>query len=141
MGRFDVALLDTDHLFNTLVRDITPPHAEVVGDLDVGSFADLPVVMHYSTATQDGNANGLWTVTLTLNLFDEPANAWDLVKAVYAGVWSWEDPLKGIVPGVGAIESLDQEISAFGRIGGEAQMENKTAIQYTGSWQFTARNH
>lgn len=141
MGRFDVALLDTDHLFNTLVRDITPPHAAVVGDLDVGSFGDLPVVMHYSTATQDGNANGLWTVTLTLNVFDQPATAWALVRTVYAGVWSWEDPLKGIVPGVGAIESLDQEISAFGRIGGEAQMENKTAIQYTGSWQFTARNH
>ena len=141
MGLFDVTLLNNDRLFQTLVREITPAPAEVAGDLSVNSFELLPFVMHSSVATQDGNANGLWTVTLTLNVFDEPATAWDLVQTVYAGVWGWEDPTKGIVPGVGAIESLDQEISAFSRIGGEAQMENKTAIQYTGSWQFTARNH
>lgn len=141
MSPWDVNLLDTDRLFNTLVREITPAHAEVIGELGLDTFADLPVVMHYSTATQEGNAPGLWTVTLTLNVFDDPATAWDLVAAVYSGVYTWQDPAKGIVPGAGAIESLDQEISAFSRIGGEAQMENKTAIQYTGSWQFTARNH
>lgn len=141
MGFFDVDLLDNDRLFNTLVREITPAEAVVIGELDVGTFGEIPAVMHYSTATQDGNANGLWTVTLTLNVFDEPQTAWGLARAIYSGVYGWQDPTKGIVPGVGAIESLDQEISAFGRIGGEAQMESKAVIQYTGSWQFTARNH
>lgn len=142
MGRFDVNLLDNDLLFQTLVRDITPAEADVAGNLDIGSYAEMPFVTHYSLVTQDGNANGLWAVTLTLNVFYDPAvTSFDLVRTIYQGVWAWEDPTKGIVPGVGAIERLDQEISAFSRVGGEAQMENKTAIQYTGSWNFTARNH
>lgn len=141
MGRFDVGLLDNDGLFQTLVRGITPVEAEVAANLDIGSYAALPIVTHYSVATQEGNANGLWTVTLSLNIFAEPHLAFDLVSTVYKGVWAWEDPTKGIVPGIGAIETLDQEISAFSRVGGEAQMENKTAIQYSGSWNFTARNH
>lgn len=141
MGRFDVSLLDTDRLFNVLVREITPAHADVIGELSVGTFGQIPAVMYYATAMQDGNANGLWSVTLTLNVFDDPRTAWDLTTAVYSGLYGWQDPTKGIVPNVGAIESLDQEISAFGRIGGEAQMENKSVIQYTGSWQFTARSN
>lgn len=141
MGRFDVTMLDTDGLFQALVRDITPPRADVAADLDVGSFGDIPFVMHSSSASQTGNANGLWTVTLTVHIFDEPANAFALVQEIYAGIWSWEDPTKGIVSGIGAIESLDEELSAFSRIGGEAQMETKAAIQYTGSWVFSARNY
>ncbi|WP_136057242.1 hypothetical protein [Microbacterium sp. K24] len=139
--RFAVELLDNDGLFQTLVREVTPERAEVAGNLDVGSYAEIPLVTHYSVATQEGNANGLWTVTLTLNIFDDPKTAYELVRAIYKGVWAWEDPTKGIVPGVGAIESLDQEISAFSRVGGQAQMETKAVIQYSGSWNFTARNH
>lgn len=141
MGLFDVEMLDNDQLFNTLIRDITPPEASVAGDLDVNSFEEIPFVTHFSTASQEGNANGLWTVVLTVSLFDEPATAFAMVKTLYKGIWAWNDPTKGIVPGIGAIESIDQELSAFSRVGGEAQMENKTAIQYTGSWQLTARNH
>lgn len=140
-GRFDVKLLDTDRLFQALVREITPPRADVASDLDVGSFGAIPFVMHSSSASQDGNANGLWTVTLTVHIFDEPEHAFELVSDLYSGIWSWNDPTKGIVPGVGALESLVDELSAFSRIGGEAQMENKTAIQYTGSWVFSARNY
>lgn len=141
MGLFDVELLDNDQLFNTLIREIAPPEVTVAGDLDVNSFQEIPFVTHFSTASQDGNANGLWTVVLTVSIFDDPATAYGLVKALYKGIWAWDDPTKGIVPGIGAIESIDQELSAFSRVGGEAQMENKTAIQYTGSWQLTARNH
>lgn len=141
MGRFDVALLDNDQLFNTLIREIAPPEVTVAGDLDVNAFEEIPFVTHFSTASQDGNANGLWTVVLTVSLFDEPATAYSRVKQLYQGIWGWEDPTKGIVPAVGAVERIEQEISAFSRVGGEAQMENKTAIQYSGSWQLTARNH
>lgn len=141
MGRFDVSLLDNDMLFQALVREVTPPRALVVADLDVGAYAELPLVTHFSLASQDGNAHGLWTVTLTLSVFDEPATAFELVRDVYSGLYSWENPANGIVPNVGAVESIDEEISAFSRVGGEAQMENKTAIQYTGSWRITARNY
>jgi hypothetical protein len=141
MGRFDVKLLDNDQLFQKLIVGIAPPGASVAADLDVNSFEEIPFITHFSTAVQDGNANGLWIVTLSVSLFDEPANAFSRVEQLYQGIWGWDDPTKGIVPGIGAIESIDQELSAFSRVGGEAQMENKTAIQYTGSWQLTARNH
>lgn len=141
MGLFDVALLDNDGLFQTLIREIAPQHATVAADLDIDSYAELPFITHYSTTSQDGNANGLWTVTLSVSIFAEPSTAFALVKEIYRGIWAWEDPTKGIVPDIGAIERIDQELSAFSRVGGEAQMENKTAIQFTGSWQLTARNH
>ncbi len=141
MGRFDVSLLDNDLLFQRLIVALAPPEMTVVGDLDVGSYAEIPLLTHFSTASQDGNANGLWTVTLTVSIFGEPATVYPLVATIYSGIWGWDDPTKGIVSGVGAVESIDQEISAFSRVGGEAQMENKVAVQYTGSWQLTARIH
>jgi len=141
MGLFDVELLDNDQLFQTLILEIAPPGAYVAADLDVDSYAEMPFITHFSTAVQDANANGLWTVTLTVSLFDEPATAFARVQQLYKGIWGWDDPTKGIVPNIGAVERIEQELSAFSRVGGEAQMENKTAIQYTGSWQLTARNH
>lgn len=141
MGRFDVTMLDNDRLFQALILEIAPAEASVAADLDVGSFADLPFITHFSNVAQEGNAAGIHSVTLTISIFGEPATVYPIVQAVYSGVWGWDDPTKGIVPGVGAVESIDQEISAFSRVGGEAQMENKVAVQYTGSWQITARNH
>lgn len=141
MGRFDVSLINNDLIFQRLFEEVAPPEVTVVGDLDVGSFAEIPLLTHFSTVSQDGNANGLWTVTLTASIFGEPATVYPIVEAIYAGIWGWNDPTVGIVPGVGAVESIDQEMSAFSRVGGEAQMENKVAVQYTGSWQLTARNY
>lgn len=141
MGRFDVSLLDNDGLFQRLITELAPPEATVAGDLDVGSFADIPLITHFSNVSQDGNANGLWTVTLTVSIFGEPATIYPLVTTIYSGIWGWDDPTKGIVPSLGAVESIDNEMSAFSRVGGEAQMENKVAVQYTGSWQLTARNY
>ena len=141
MGRFDVALLDNDQLFNRLLTEVAPVDTTVAGDLDVGSYADFPLVTHFSLVSQDSNSHGLWTVTLSVSIFDEPETAYPLVQAIYAGIWAWEDPTKGIVPGIGAVESITQEISAFSRVGGEAQMETKSAIHYAGSWVLTARNH
>lgn len=133
-------LLHNDLLFQTLVREITPARAEVAGDLDIGSYAELPFVTHYSTVSQDGNGPGLWTVILSVSIFDDPATAFDLVDEVYTGIQSWNElPMAGVVPNVGGVESIEQEISAFSRVGGEAQMENKSAIQFTGSWQLAVK--
>jgi hypothetical protein len=135
-------LLNNDRLFQTLMEEITPERATVAGDLDIGSFAELPFVTHYSTAAQDGNGRGLWTVTLSVSIFDEPATALELVDEVYTGIQGWSDlPTAGVVPGVGGVEDILNEISAFSRVGGEAQMENKTAIQYSGSWQLAVKKY
>lgn len=133
-------LLDNDGLFQMLVREVAPPHADVAADLDVGTFAALPLVTHYSLASQDGNGRDLWTVTLTLSVFDDPHTAFALADTLYTGVHAWDElPTAGVVPGLGAVESILNEISAFSRVGGEAQMEAKSAIQLTGSWQLAVR--
>lgn len=149
MGRFDVSLLDNDGLFQGLLTEIAealPPEVApdgvvVVADLDVGSFSDMPLMTHFSSVAHDGNGPGLHSVTLTVSIFGEVATVYPIVQAVYAGIWAWDDPTVGVIPGLGAVESVNEELSAFSRVGGEAQMENKVAVQYTGSWQLTARNH
>lgn len=133
-------LLDADQLFQTLLRAAFPPAVTVVGDLDVGSFADIPLVTHYSSIALTPSGNGLWAVTLTVTVIDEAGAAFQTAQKVYKTVRSWHWPTNGIVPGVGAIESVD-DITAPSRVGGEAQMEAKTVLQYTGSWNITARNH
>lgn len=133
-------LLDNDGLFQKLVREITPERADVAGDLDVGTYADLPFVTHFSLASQDGNGRGLWTVTLTLSIFDEPTTAFPLADEIYSGVHRWDDEATaGVAPGIGGVEAIEEEISAFSRVGGEAQMESKSTIQLTGSWRLAVR--
>lgn len=133
-------LLHNDKLFQTLIREITPARATVAADLDIGSFADLPFVTHYSLPSQDANGRGLWTVVLNVSIFDDPSTAFELVDEVYTGIQSWDElPTAGVVPGIGGVEAIENEISAFSRVGGEAQMENKSAIQFSGSWQLAVR--
>ncbi|MFJ4173409.1 hypothetical protein [Microbacterium sp. NPDC089696] len=133
-------LLDTGKLFQELTREITPEPIGVAADLDVGTFAELPFVTHSSFAAQDGNGRGLWTVTYTLSLFDGPSTAFELADALYTGVHGWdESPTAGVIPGVGGVESIINEISAFSQIGGEAQIESKATVQLTASWQLAVR--
>ena len=133
-------LLHNDKLFQTLMRDITPVRATVAGDLDIGSYAELPFVTHYSLPSQDGNGRGLWSVVLNVSIFDEPDTVFELVDEVYTGIQRWDEmPTAGVVLGIGGVEAIEQEISAFSRVGGEAQMENKAAIQFSGSWQLAVR--
>lgn len=140
MGLFDVDLLDADLLFQKLFRDATAPEVTVIGDLDTGSYAEIPILTHYSSIAQHPSGNGLWIVTLTGTVIAETSNAFDIARDMYKTVWAWHSPLEGIVQGVGAVESVE-DISAPSRVGGEAQMEAKSVVQYTGSWSITARNH
>lgn len=133
-------LLDSDLLFQTLLREAFPDAITVAADLDVGSNADLPLITHYSTATQSGNGNGLWQVNLTITMICETGQAFDLANAIYAAVWSWHYPTNGIVPGVGAVEYVE-DVTAPSRVGGEAQMEAKQVVQYGGTWTIRARNY
>lgn len=137
MGIFDVELFDNDQLFQQLLEDIASPGEAVGANLDENSYGDAPFITHFSTAAQDQNGNGLWTGTLTVNIFADPADAFTVAKRFYAGIWAWNQPTVGVVPGVGGITSLE-DISAFSRTSEVVQMETKAVVQYTGSFAYAA---
>lgn len=139
MGRFDVTLFDNDQLFQRLLVGIALPNEVVGADLDEGSFGAVPFITHFSTASQDQNSNGLWTGTLTVNIFADTADAFTIAKRFYAGIWAWNEPGVGVIAGVGGVSELG-DVAAFSRIGGPVQMESKAVVQYTGTFEYTATN-
>lgn len=139
MGRFDVKLLDTDLVFQTLLTAALPM-VTVLADLDAESYGDIPLVTHTSFASQDANGKSLWDVQLTVSLSADAADAFTHAKTLYEAVWAWDDPTKGIIPGVGGVESVE-DISAPSRVGGPVQLNAKTIVQYTGSWRLAVRNY
>lgn len=134
-------MLDADTMFQSLLFDLAPTGAGVAAELDVGSFDALPYIVHSSQVQQDRNHEGLYTVTLSASLFlDHAETSFSFVSDMYDGIYSWvQSPTAGIVAGVGAIESMDQELSAFNRLTSGVQMMNKVVTQYVGSWEFTVR--
>jgi hypothetical protein len=137
MGLFDVILFDNDQLFQRLLAAIAT-QGEVVGaDLDENSFGEAPFITHFSTAAQDQNSNGLWTGTLTVNVFADAAIAFDVAKRFYAGIWAWNEPGVGVITGVGGISELG-DLSAFNRIGDPVYMNTKAIVQYTGTFGYAA---
>lgn len=135
-------LIDSDRLFSRLLDALDIPGAEVAADLDIDSFDDVPFITHHSLIAQTGNAPGLWSAVLTVNVFLEATDAtFGIVRAVYRGIHSWEDPESGIVPGVGAVESIDRDVEAFTRRGQSVDLNAKSVTQYTGSFELTIRNH
>jgi len=137
MGRFDVVLLDNDGLFNTLLAGIAAADENVGAELDEGSYAEIPFISHFSTAAQDSNGPGLWKGTLTVNLFVDAATGFAVAKRFYAGIHAWNEPGVGVIPGIGGITEIG-DISAFSRIGEAVQMEAKSVVQYTGSFEYAA---
>ena len=137
MGLFDVVLLDNDGLFNTLLNAIAAPGETVGAELDEGSFGELPFITHFSTAAQDQNGPGLWAGTLTVNIFADAADGFTVAQRFYAGIHAWTEPGVGVTPGIGGITQIG-DISAFSRIGEAVQMEAKSVVQYTGSFEYKA---
>ncbi|MDQ1113933.1 hypothetical protein QE418_003381 [Microbacterium testaceum] len=131
-------LLNASKLFQTLLTRDGPPAAKVASDLDVGSFDDVPFITHSSQISQD-RGPGLWTVILTINLFLEPRDAFDVADYVYSAVTEWgDDPDLGVVPGVGGVEDLE-DMNAFVPVSGEVSMVNKIVVHYQGSFTLTVR--
>lgn len=139
-------LLNAARLFQALLDRDKPDGATVANDLDVDSFDDIPFITHNTLIAQTGNAPGLWDVTLTVNVFLEPRDAagvpaFDVVAAIYAAVHAWgEHPMNGIVPGVGAVESVD-DMNAFAPASGDVLMVNKVVRQYSATFGIQARTH
>lgn len=131
-------LLDADTLFQTLLTRLAIPGATVEADLDVDSFDEVPFITHQSIIAQDNNGPGLWTVTLSVNLFIGPENPFPTVASLYAGIWSWNLPLEGVVDGVGSVSEVIDG-SAFSRLGA-AQMLNKVVTQYVGSFELAVHH-
>lgn len=140
MGRFDVTLLDNDGLFNTLLNALATAGETVGAELDENSFSELPFISHFSTAAQDSNGPGLWTGTLTVNIFADAADGFAVAGRFYAGIHAWNEPGVGVIPGIGGITAI-ADISAFSRIGDPVQIEAKSVVQYTGSFEYAATNH
>lgn len=137
-------LIDSDVLFQALLMEgEIVPAGQVAAEVDVDTFDAIPFVTHSSLIAQDGNGRGLWTATLQLTAFtDGTVSAFNaVVRPLYALVHSWgELPTNGIVPGVGAVERV-QDIQAFNRQGKGVPMNNKTVVPYVGSFELSIRNH
>lgn len=132
-------MLNAARLFQALLTEAAPAGADVASDLDIDSFSLIPFVTHGSVIAQDRNGPGLWSVTLTVNVFLEPTGAHDVVADLYHAIHAWgEDPDVGIVPGVGAIEEVE-DANAFTAVSGEVQMLNKVVRQYQAIFTITAR--
>lgn len=136
----DDQLLDAAQLFQTLfTRDL--PNASVAFDLDVDSFEHIPFVTHTSLIAQDGNGEGLWTVTLIVNLFVAPHDAQAFAASVYRVIRRWAaDPEKTYIEGVGSLD-LIEDANAFVPVSGTVTMLNKVVRQYQGSFNMRARVH
>lgn len=137
MGFFDVTLFDNDQLFNTLLFQIADDSETIGADLNTDSFGLSPFITHFSTAAQDQNGNGLWTGTLSVNIFADTAIAFSVAQRFYAGIHAWNEPGAGVLPGVGGINEI-RDLSAFSRIGDAVLMETKAVVQYTGTFEYAA---
>lgn len=134
-------LLDAGLLFQTLLDAAKPEGSTVAADLDVESFDAVPFITHSWTIAQDRNGPGLWSVMLTINLFLETTGAFDTVAGLYEAIHAWgEDPDAAIVPGVGAVESVEDS-SAIQPVSGEVLMNTKAVRHYQGTFEITARVH
>ena len=134
-------LLNAPVLFQRLLTASAPEGATVANDLDVDAFDEIPFITHTSILAQDRNGRGLWSVTLTINIFLDPSGAHEVVSAVYEAIHAWgEDPDAAIVPGVGAVETVE-DLNAFIPVSGEIAMVNKTVRHYQGTFNIGARVH
>lgn len=136
-------LIDAEQLVYTLLkRDVESRIAEVLvlADLDVDSIENLPVVTYaLSGGGQESNGRGLWEYTLSLNMFAEDNDAFDVAKAVYEAVWSWDEPGVAVLPGIGSVNAV-ADVSAPSRLVSGVQMIGKHVTQYTAAFALTLHN-
>lgn len=137
------ALIDGEQIVYTLLRrDIASrvSGVDVVADLDVDSIENLPTVTYsLSGGSQDSNGRGLWEFTLSLNIFAEDADAFDVAAAVYAAVWSWDEPGVAVLPDLGSVNAVE-DVSAPGRLVSGIQMIGKHVTQYVAVFALTLHN-
>lgn len=135
-------MLDSDTLFQGLLTAVpTTASKTVVADLAFDSLDDIPLVIHASTFAQDRNGPGLYSVTLSVTLYvdhSQPGMT-EFIGQIYDGIRAWDtNPNVVLVPGVGAVESIERELSAFARFP-SVQMTNNVVTQYVGSWELVVR--
>lgn len=139
-------LIDIDRLIQTLLEStmdgIVPP-SSIAADLDVDDLDNIPFITHNTSIAQDRNGNGFWSANLTLVAHVEASTAAfnTIIRPLYLGVHSWDLPQNGIVPGVGAVERVEQDIQAFTRLGRGVPMLNKVVTPYVGSFELSIRNY
>lgn len=131
-------LLAADELFQTLFTTALPAFG-IGSDLDTDSFDEVPFLTHQSVIAQLPNGTGGWQVTLTVNLFLEPGNAFEHCTAVYDVVQDWgELPRNGLVEAVGVVVTVE-DLNAFSAMSGEVEMLNKVIRHYQAQFAILAR--
>lgn len=135
-------LLHAGELIQSLLHEASVEHDNMwttEADLDVDSIEEIPFVTHSEIIARVDES--LWDVNLTINLFLDPAGAQPIVDVLYDVVTTWaENPDAGIIPGVGAVEKLE-DASAFMPVSGEVLMVNKVVRHYQGSFNLRVRNN
>ncbi len=137
-----MTLLNTGRLFNTLLEAHAGDPKNVANELDPFVMERLPFYVFRSVAARDRNHPELWGVSLTIYLYADPAEGWARANALDDAIASWCDASgRGIVPGVGAVETMDSETTALGPVSlaTESSLTNKSVIQFIGSWTLTVR--
>ena len=131
-------LLNSDRLFQTLLA--TGLEYDVAGELDADTIETMPAMVHSSSFQQNGNSDGLWQGILTVHLFAYAASAFTAAAELYELIHSWGDhPLEGVVPGVGAVVTVE-DMNSLSRSSGEVSMDNKQVVQFSGSFEITIKH-
>lgn len=130
------ALLDDERLVYTLLTEDAGAIGTIAADLDVESIDQVPFITFTTVGEGQTRGVGFWPVTLTLSVFAEATNAFEITQQLYAVIHGWTGR---VVPGVGGVQDVD-DIAKFGRIGSNVDMIGKTISQRTGSFALTLRS-
>lgn len=143
-------LIDDEQLVNHLLKRDAPTPADIPwlrtagvieAELDVDSIDMLPFTTYrVSGSGQDGNGPGIWTATLTMNVYLESGDAaFDVCRHWYRKVHRWSVPGEGVVDGVGSVSEVE-DLSKFSRVVSGLSIIGKHATQYVGSFGLALRS-
>lgn len=131
-------MIDAETLLYTLLGRDKPLGTQLSENVDQYSIEEFPFI-NYSVAglTQNANGDGLWSVFLDLNVFDDEGNAFSVASSLYDSIHLWDTANDGIVPGVGWVAQVT-DISAFSQVDNPL-IQGRTVTQYAGSFALLLR--
>jgi hypothetical protein len=136
-------LVDDEQLLYALFTRDLAPGTQCAAELDVDSFDDLPLVTFVTTAgDQNANGPGLWSVSLTVNVFaDGQDAAWAVCKTVYGVIHAWATPGGGVLAGLPELGHISrvEDVSKFSRTA-TVDLGGKNITQYAGLFTLSIRN-
>lgn len=134
-----MAGIDTLKFFGDLLEEGLDNAASVESMLSETSIDRLPLVIYtFIGSGQSQNGPGLWSGSLIISTIDRTlSGATALQKTIYGIVTSWALPGNGVVDGLGAVESVEDE-SLFS-LSPKSSLIGKDVSQYDGSFGVSLR--